>query len=170
MPKTVVPVLIAALEEPDAEVQREAADVLGEVGPEAQAALPALEKQLKLEAATPEAGMLVLAMHKISPHAARDYLTGALRAADPRIRIQTAHDFWWLKKDAKTVVPILIAALGESDADVRRAAAQQLGEIGPVAKEAIPALLKAAADPDRSIQGESQTALRQIRTEPGVPK
>ncbi len=172
VPKTVVPVLVTALEEPDAEVRREAAEVLGEVGPQARAGLPALKKQLKRKAATAslEASTCLLAMYKIAPQSAFDYLHAALHEADPRIRIQAAHDFWWLKKDAKTVVPILIAALGEPDAEVRRAAAQQLGEIGPAAKEAIPALLKAAEDPDRSIQMESYTALRQIQTEPGNPK
>ena len=61
--------LAEALNDENAGVRMAAARALGEMGPQAQAALPALERRLKLRAATVslEASICLLAMQKIAP-------------------------------------------------------------------------------------------------------
>jgi hypothetical protein len=59
-------------------------------------------------------------------------------------------------------VPILTQTLRDSDADVRWAAADALGRIGPAAKDAVAALVQALKDPIRIVQKRAEIALVEI--------
>jgi HEAT repeat protein len=51
------------------------------------------------------------------------------------------------------MVPVLIAALGDTDEEVRKSAAEALGQIGPAAAKAVPALIAALSDADKWARG-----------------
>ncbi|MFH1829788.1 MAG: HEAT repeat domain-containing protein [Pseudomonadota bacterium] len=59
-------------------------------------------------------------------------------------------------------VPALIAALKDSNQEVRSCAAWALGKIGPAAKDAVPALIAALKDQDWEVRYSSAKALRKI--------
>ena len=67
---------------------------------------------------------------------------------------------------AKAAVPVLIQALGDSQAIVRRHAAYALGEIGEPAKEAILALIEALKDEDKFVRLQAALALKRL----GMPE
>jgi HEAT repeat protein len=60
-------------------------------------------------------------------------------------------------------VPDLAAALQDGFIDVRAAAAEALGEIGPPAKQAIPDLKKAFGDPSPIVQAAAGHALTRLK-------
>jgi HEAT repeat protein len=66
------------------------------------------------------------------------------------------------KGDAADVIPALIAALRDKDAEVRRSAALGLGSFRERAKDAVPALLAALNDSDRRVREAAATALARI--------
>ena len=59
-------------------------------------------------------------------------------------------------------VPALIKALGDSDAEVRQAAADALRRVGPPARAAAPALVKALDDPDPRVRKGAAWALGEV--------
>jgi HEAT repeat protein len=65
-------------------------------------------------------------------------------------------------------VPTLIQALGDSDRDVRRAAAEALGKLGD--PQAVPALIQALGDSDRAVRRAAQQAIQQIETKQSQTK
>jgi HEAT repeat protein len=67
----------------------------------------------------------------------------------PRVRSRVFNLFRKFPKEAKTALPLVLDALQDENAPVRRAAAGALGFFGSE-KEVLPALLKALEDPDES--------------------
>jgi HEAT repeat protein len=59
-------------------------------------------------------------------------------------------------------VPALITALRNQDKEIRRNAAQALGQIGPTAKEAVHALITALQDEDPNVRRLAASALGRI--------
>ncbi|MBI3462724.1 MAG: HEAT repeat domain-containing protein [Planctomycetes bacterium] len=59
-------------------------------------------------------------------------------------------------------VPELVEGLEDENSDVRRAAADALGGIGHVAQAAAPALVKLMKDPDRIVREQAAKALLQV--------
>jgi HEAT repeat protein len=60
------------------------------------------------------------------------------------------------------VVPALIEALKDTQGDVRRSAAVELGVLGEEAREAIPALKQAQRDRDARVRNAARVALSRI--------
>ena len=77
-----------------------------------------------------------------------DELIADLKGADERERITAVRLLPQKKGDAAKVVPALIDALKDKDADVRRSAAIGLGSFGEQARDAV-AALEAAQKNDR---------------------
>src|SRR5690348_5579451 len=75
-------------------------------------------------------------------------LIADLKSPRERDRILAVRILPKRKGDAAQTVPALIAALKDSESDVRRSAALGLGQLGESAKEAIPALQAAQSDRD----------------------
>jgi HEAT repeat protein len=114
-----VPVLIAALEDADADVVAIAADCLGLLGPRAKTAVPALARALSRDFENDQ----LLDMHKPFVSAVT-----ALRRIGP---------------GAKGAIPILIGLLSSDRAEVSvDAVAETLGSFGAEARAAVPALIE----------------------------
>src|SRR5262249_35066449 len=65
------------------------------------------------------------------------------------------------------LLPTLVEALEDSDANVRAEAASTLGGVGPEAKVVLPALTRALKDPQENVQNAAAQAIRKLtRTEP----
>jgi HEAT repeat protein len=128
-------------------VRRSTAEALGNLGPAAESAEGELLKMLKNDDDITRVNAAV-ALWKISRHrAALPALVEMLRGENSSQAFAASVALGQIEGEADTVAPALIAALHASDADVRRAAARSLGQLG---KAAFPSLKKANAlhDPD----------------------
>ncbi len=67
-----------------------------------------------------------------------------------------------LQQAGLAAAPLLIELLAARDANARRSAASQLGDLGPRTKDAIPALLALRDDPDASVRYVAGVTLWQI--------
>jgi HEAT repeat protein len=112
---------------------QQAAEALGQMGPDARDAVPALTEVLK----DPQ-------LSSCHPHYAL-----ALAKID--------------RQAAKMAVAVLIQALdAKGHANTRLEAAKALGELGALAREAVPSLRKALDDPDEGVRSEAKEALKKI--------
>jgi HEAT repeat protein len=68
----------------------------------------------------------------------------------------------WSKFDIKVALPALIAALQDSEPNVRGWSAQAIGEIGPDAESAVPELITLLSNPDEGSRNSACIALRGI--------
>jgi HEAT repeat protein len=68
----------------------------------------------------------------------------------------------WPKLDIKTALPALIAALQDSEPNVRGWSAQAIGEIGSDAESAVPELIILLSNPDEGSRNSACIALRGI--------
>ena len=140
----------------------EAAKALGNIGPGAKAAAPAL---IDVAGADPD-----ISVRKEAATALRKMCVAALPVLITAVSDQNAHARFIVTRaignmgpSAEAAVPALIIALKDKDANVRFAAAEALGNIGPGAKEAIPSLTKALQDNDEDVRDEAEEALEKIR-------
>jgi HEAT repeat protein len=142
------------LKDPDQFVRRNAAGALGEIGPGAREAVPALVATLKEDGSSDVRGTAAGALGFLAP-AASTSVPALLRALqDDRsgdVRSAAAFALGRLGPVTREVVPALTDALKDRTNYVREAAALALGEIGPKAEASAPALRKAlTADSGRS--------------------
>ena len=148
--KGAVPMLLT-LHDNDGRVSQAAAEALGEIGPAANSAIPALVE--------------------------------ALSARDDRTRVSAAVAIRKIGGDVICTIPVLDNALAVSEiwcywskfaglrlgADLRRRAADALGELGPVAKAGVPGLKAALKDDFVTVRDAAQDALRRIEGSPEAP-
>lgn len=127
--KSVVPTLMKGLESKDNEIRWHVAYLLGEIGPEAKDAVPALIKIVKSRPTD-------------ASRTPTDY-----EVTDNDVRGWAAQALGDIGVQSETVVPLLIAALKEDHIRLREGAAWGLGKFGAKAKEAIPVLIEALKDP-----------------------
>ena len=156
-----VPYLVVALETHDFEVRLSAVkalESLGEMGPAAAPAVPALIESLKDES---ERFGAVYVLRWIGPAAAAE-LGVALRSESREIRDGATEILADMGPKAKRAVPALIAALEDKREDVRRVAIFMLGEIGPDAKQAVPALVVALEEDEGTVDNQAGDALIKI--------
>ena len=156
-----LPVVQAALRDPDAEAERikAALKACGIIG---QAAAPAIPE---VAALLPEAGVTSEAAIALS-YMGRDAfppLRDALRHDDPIVRRESLRSIGKLKDraplDLAIVLPPLIAGMADPDGGVRAVAATYLGIIHERAEEAVPVLVKGVSDPDAEVRRASAAAL-----------
>ncbi len=158
----VVPVLIDALN--DRSVGWQAPFVLGEIGPQARGAIPALVEALKRERvphplrAPPS---VALALGLIGPAAVPD-LIATLHDDKASVRTGAAIALGFIGLPAKDAVPTLITLLKDKELEVREASALSLGAIGTETKEIIPALKELIRDEDIFVSNAAAAALRKI--------
>ncbi|MFA6217832.1 MAG: HEAT repeat domain-containing protein [Candidatus Omnitrophota bacterium] len=136
-----VPALINALG--DERLCYGAAEVLGNIGPVAQAVFPATVPALI------------------------NALNNALSVKDYSVSYSIIVALGNIGPAAKDAVPVLIKALGESIWLIRYAAVQSLGNIGPAAQAAVPALIIVSNDPDARIREAVPLSLKKIQSETG---
>jgi HEAT repeat protein len=122
--KAVIPELIAVLGRPDGWVQGVACSLLGKLGPEARAAIPALiaiVRETPSRAAGPD------------PPFGYPYIPAIAALA------QIAPD----TESARQVVPVLTGLVGAEPPDRASKAVEALGKFGPAAESAVPELIRA---------------------------
>ena len=145
--KPAVPALTKALKDDDTFVRRFSAQALGNIGPDAKDAAPMLSSILKDNKDRKEVQEAAAdALGKIGG-ASIDALMAVTKDGqrDAEVRQKAIAALGSMGANAKSAVPVLIAAL--KDNDVRTDAAVALGDIGPAAgKDAVSALEDAAGD------------------------
>jgi HEAT repeat protein len=161
-----VPVLGEALLDPECGSRRQVAQYLGDMGPAARPAVPALLRTLqaddvwlRFEAAS--------ALPRIDPDvgaaAAVPVLAGLL---DPRLEVsfrsKVVAVLGRLGPRARGAVPQLTLALEDERCSIRDAAAEALGNIGPDAVAAVPALAVLLRDEDSGVCLDAARALWRI--------
>jgi len=138
----------------------------------ATAGVPEAETVPELAPDLPEAvppGTVGLPVYRGLPLAAyRDKLQSASAAERPDV-LRALGAFG---EDALPAANEVAAALADSDAQVRSAAAWALGQMGGIAHAAVPALAKTLSDPSPRVRGLAALALRDMGPEaaPAVPQ
>ncbi|MDE2507918.1 MAG: HEAT repeat domain-containing protein [Planctomycetota bacterium] len=140
--KAIVPLLMAELQSGDSESWGRAADALGYLGTDAEAATPIL-MQLWADD-TDASASAALALARVGPAgtAAVPEFIKTLRAPARRDRRSIA--VWALARfgpAARAAVPLLVQLAGDDDYSLSRDAILAIGKIGPAAKSAAPALV-----------------------------
>ena len=163
---------LTALHNPDSAQRWQAANVIGEMGPEGKDAVPALAAALHDEEPHVRVNA-ALALMKIGPdsQAAVPDLSTALEDEVQIIRMDAAITLNRLGHDAQPAIPALVNAVRDADnrrpmytfgTSVCRVAARALGHIGPDAKDAIPALTEVLDSDDPDLRQEVEDALQNI--------
>jgi HEAT repeat protein len=171
MGRPAVPVLAAALEDPDAYVRSMTCYALSLPGPAAAEAVPALIRRF----ADPQPNIppqVAYALGRIGPSAV-PALTDALKHPDPRIRMGAAQGLGAIAIRAPDtqVGPSLATAAGDTDVGVRFAAVDAIGQLRPLSPEAVTALTEALRDVDSAIRRKALEGLQRAgrRAAPAVP-
>jgi HEAT repeat protein len=168
--KVAVPILIEGLEDKGADlIDRQACVyVLGEIGAQAEAAVPALigllrgiQKSTRTETSVELSQNAAEALGRLGEPAV-PALTTQLRDKDPDIRKNAAWALWRMGPKAKAAVPALCEMSKDGNASVRLFAVAALGKIGPAAGGAVPALIERLQDPDGKIRVKASWALGSI--------
>lgn len=121
----------------DADARADAILALGQLGPRAAGAFPAIEKAL------------------------------ADKSSEIRHSAVWALGQIGEEQEARAVPPLMAVLEGDPDADVRAQAAWALGQMGAAAEPAADALLAALQDPDDMVQLEAYEALKSLLTARG---
>ncbi len=174
-----------------AEARWEAADVLGQIGPDARPAGPALVAALKdpdprvrevtvqaLGELAPDVPGAVPALVELFPdvkaiRAVAEFkeagadavpkLTELLTHSDSVVRWNAARTLQKIGPASGPAVPALVARmLSDPDPAVREHAAEALGPIGPAAHSAVPDLVKALDDPEPMVRRDAVRSLGEM--------
>lgn len=158
--KAAVPDLIARLDDSDPHVRLHSAITLGNIGPEAISARPALEPFLKDKSHTVRV-YTAIAAWKITGN-----VEPSLTILEAGLQDRKAPFCWAaaaflgeMGPAARRAIPLLAEATKYADKDVASLALQSLAEIGP---ETLPILTNALADPDAGIRISAATALGKL--------
>ena len=91
-----------------------------------------------------------------------DALIADLKSASEKDRLIAVRLLPQRTGDESKVVPALVEALDDQEADVRISAAIGLGQLGPAAKDAIPKLEPLQSDPNARLREAARVALSRI--------
>ena len=142
------------LNDSQVEIRRLAAEALGQIGPEASgAAAESLGQALQKDTQAEVRRAAALALGKIGTEAksALPALLGALKDGDKFVRALALHTVAALAEESPLVVPAMATCLADEVAEVRLAAVDELGRLGPLAKPALAALRGVQKNDGRSI-------------------
>lgn len=143
----------------DPTIRRNAAGILGGIGPNAQDAVPALEKALH----NPDKGFrwtVKQALRKINQTTSDD-LAGETSSSYNRFRVDAQPEPFTNDASSGADISALITCLSDDKADVRRGAAFELAKIGA---PAIPALVKALRSDNSNTRKNAAFALGEMGT------
>lgn len=136
--QSVIPILAETLGNGDSEVRKAAASALGNFGPLADVAIPALSRALLGEDSGVNqtvAGSLLKIGQQSVPG-----LTEALNSNDPLTRLYAADALWTLTQDPGLVLPTLVSLLSDGSVETRELAALGITYLGRQAAPALPDL------------------------------
>ncbi len=141
------------------EVRAKAAQAVGKLG---KAGLPAYASLLvaidDADASVQAAVCAAIEALPLSPKARAEAATRAARGKAPGVKAWGLRQLASLGAEAKDAEPLLLEALADGDATVRRRAAEALSRIG-ASDAAMPPLTRALADADPSVVGAAIDAL-----------
>jgi HEAT repeat protein len=152
--KEALPALIAALQSDDAAMVQAAGFALAKLGPRSKPAIDAIKAAQKRKLDKPSfADMALSNALKTAGGGALlvEVIADSSTPVKQRLDAISALD----PESGEQGVAVLIKALGDSEPEIRTAAADRLERFGPKAKSAIPALI--AALPDRKIRDYTVT-------------
>ena len=156
----VLKALIATLgKDPDSAVRVDAAQALGQLGPKAKSAVPALLRALKDGHVQRHAAE---ALGRIGRSAINPLIDLAVGGKSEAVRIGAIQSLGKLGPLAKPAVPVLLKCLRDKVADVRNATARALPEIKPVEKEVVAALASTLNDKDVYVRTAAAGALGDV--------
>ena len=157
--KAAIPALLEGLKNKDANIRKNAAFALGEIGPEAESAISELSRVLKKDPDREVRKNAAFALGEIgSPSIG--ILIKCLGDRDSRVRRNVAAA---LVRIGYPAVSCLINLLHDNRPVIRKNAAGILGRIGPRAKDAVPTLEKFLNDSDKSFCWTVKQALKKIK-------
>ncbi len=133
-----VPILAETLGDGDSEVRIAAANALGDFGPLADAAIPALSRAL-LGSDSGVNQTIAGSLAKIGQQSTPG-LTAALNSEDTLTRLYAADALWILTEDSSLILPTLVSALSDGSVETRELAALGLTYLGRQAAPALPDL------------------------------
>jgi HEAT repeat protein len=168
-PGLILPVLCEAVRDADAGWQ--AIFLLGEIGPKAALAVPALIVALKQEKVPRPLRMppsTAMALGKIGVAAVPE-LIECLRDSQPRTRTSAAIALGFIGTKAKAAVPAMAALLHDADQEDQQAVALSLGEIDLHAKDLPPVLAALTRDDDILVSATAASLLRKIDPDAATP-
>src|SRR5438132_4713805 len=160
-----VPGLIRNLENADSKVRSNAAQALGNLGPEAKLAVAPLLRLLATENDALTRRLAVEPLNKIgAPDSSEiNLLTTALQSEHAEVRSYAAASIGKIGPDARSALPALLRAAKDTDAGVRQNALRALGKFGSENKDAVvPILAAAIKDSNRDVRlaaGEAVASL-----------
>jgi HEAT repeat protein len=158
-----IPSLAGLLEDPQGEIRQRAVLALGQIGPEARAALHPLIAALSDRNDAVRIGAAQI-MQALGPQArdAIPALIANLQARHPEVRATAAAALGHIEADAKEAREPLLECLLDPEERVRYAAALSLGRIDPHFTAAIPALRDALNDSEPMVQLAAIDSLSRI--------
>jgi HEAT repeat protein len=155
--RSVVPILAETLSNGDSDVRKAAAGALGDFGPLADVAIPALSRALLGE----NSGVnqtVASSLMKIGQQSVPG-LTEALNSDDSLTRLYAADAIWTLTKDSSLILPTLVSVLSEGDVETRQLAALGLTYLGRQALPALPAVRNLMRSDNSRVVNIAQLAL-----------
>src|SRR5262249_9222526 len=154
--------LEAALWDGNVDVRRWAAVALGNVGPPAATAVPALVKVLRQDRDARARVLAATALAWLGPRA-RKAIPALLEALkDDDVRTDAGISLKKLVPDA-SALPALLELLRDKRGEVRAEAAAVLGYMGAASKPALPALIRTLReDKDQDVRASTCLALERI--------
>jgi HEAT repeat protein len=159
-----IPLLIAALSDPQRDVRSSAADALAHYGPRAASAIPAIvavldDKDWFVGCEAGEALGAMRGLHEV----VLPPLLAHLSTGKETQRWCAAKAIRKLGPEAAPAVPILVKLLSYEDASVRAAACETMAAIGPASIVAVPELTRALKDPNQWVRKAAHEALTKIQ-------
>lgn len=144
-----VPTLVPLLDDTEPDVRIQALTILGDLGPDAKAAMTNVAK-LTVDPNPLVRGVANQALAKIDPdtNGAVKILKEMLKHQDPAIRLQGLDKLGRLEARAVAALPDLIPLTEDPEWLIRQNTILVIRGIGPAAKESVPALTKACKDKD----------------------
>ena len=164
-----VPSLVKALESsPHKDVRGRVVKTLGEIGPAAKSAVPALEVRLAKTKGF-DRFWVASSIWKITGDVSKSVpvLIELLSDENKYLRSATAITLGEIGPQAVSATSALVLALRDTCPDVRSEAAEALGRIGPGAKATLPNLRKALDDHERWVRFEAALAIWRLAGESG---
>ncbi len=97
-------------------------------------------------------------------------LNGMLAGPDTAVRLHAAHALWMLTGERDKTIPALVLCLQDhfrygKNGEIRRVAAETLGQMGAGARSAAPALVVALNDGEEQVRAAATNALKAIEGE-----
>ncbi len=166
-----VPILVDILRRhrsgggPSAELRRSVAQILGQIGPRADPAVPDLLELLH-DPDPQTRALAALALGKIGT--SLDEVVPALAKLldEPGDRLGALKGIWELRARARGAIPALVVVMRtDADGELRWMATEALAKMGPTAQPALPQLIEALADPVPAVRSHAAESLRKIGPE-----